>query len=147
MTVTVVHCSLHTTKMKISCAECSMTFKFQRTLKSHQERAHNLKTVGSVPTDESKVDEERKYPCPDCDKKFKNSGHLSDHKIVVHDHGYFNCLKCDFKARSRFRLRTHRVSNHPEHTKKEIKKSIKSRTKNYKKSLKRAIQVSNIKIK
>ena len=135
--------------MKIPCTDCSQTFKFQRSLKSHREKVHNMKSLSPLPTDETKFDfEERPYKCTKCERTFKNSGHLSDHVIVVHDKGSFNCsFNCGFKARSRFRVRKHREAKHPEGPKRGMKSRGKSRSKNYKKSLKRAIQVSNIKVK
>ena len=133
--------------MKIPCTDCSQTFKFQRSLKSHREKVHNI--LSPRPTDETKFEfEERPHKCTQCKRTFKNSGHLSDHVIVVHDKGSFNCsFNCGFKARSRFRVRKHREAKHPEGPKRVLKKGNKSRSKNYKKSLKRAIQVSNIKVK
>ena len=138
--------------MKIPCTDCSQTFKFQRSLKSHREKVHNLTTLSLPPSglsEESKLEyEARRFPCTKCERRFKNSGHLSDHVIVVHDKGFFKCsFNCGFKARSRFLVRRHRQTKHPEVSKKVIKKGNKSRSKNYKKSLKRAIQVSNIKVK
>ena len=106
-------------------------------------------TSASLPNDESKLAyESRPFPCTKCEKKFKNSAHLRDHVIIIHDNGSFHCsFNCGFKARSRATVKRHKENKHSEVLKKVIKKGNKSKSKNYKKSLKRAIKVSNIKVK
>ena len=100
-------------------------------------------------SEESKLEyEARPFPCTKCEKKFKNVHHLKDHAFIIHDNNFFECsFKCGFKARSRHTVKRHKENKHPGVSKKVIKKGNRSRSKNYKKSLKRAIQVSNIKVK
>merc|ERR1712126_35314 len=97
--------------------------------------------------------------CSKCPSTFKFKRSLKSHvlkahkiikkeKVEVTSEEEFKCSKCEFTSTSKLLVRNHKLTEHDGFPSNLLeKRKTNSQTQNYKKSLKRAVKVSNIKIK
>ena len=119
----------------VSCEECYRVFTNKTKLRRHRNSIH----LGIT------------HACSKCDYKANQKSNLQEHIVRIHEGKPYECLECDFKTKSRILIRNHRQAEHGVNGKSAMSLHHKNKqtTKNqkYRKSLKRAIKVSNIKIK
>ena len=128
MTVLVFVCKIekNTETMSLSCTDCNRVYTSRESLHRHIRAIHR----GVL------------HACPHCDYKANQKSNLYRHIRRFHDGGDIKTVSKDS-----IRIQSHRQNEHAENYSKRHNNLHKKQTQKYRKSLKRAIKISNIKIK
>jgi KRAB domain-containing zinc finger protein len=81
------------------CEECGHDSKERGHARAHVARKHLPASL-------------RPYGCPDCSKRFVNSAHLRDHRLVFHAGGGYGCSECGLVMTTKGNLRVHAATVH-----------------------------------
>ena len=93
-----MHRKIHKVREYLNCKICNRVFRTHRHLKLH-EITH---------TEKENIDSDFRYPCSDCDKKFKNRITLKNHLSVHTGKRDFKCDVCDKSFRVQAGVYTHK---------------------------------------
>ena len=132
--------------MLFNCNKCDTSFKFKRSLKSHIEKIHKITSL----SDDSSIGSMKEHECNQCGKKLTKKSNLIVHIDTVHKKKDFVCFKkeCKYTTKSVFFMKKHRKTEHGGMMKqRKFGKIMSKQSQNYKKSLKRALKVTQNKIK
>lgn len=92
------HMRTHIDARPFKCSSCSLTFTSSRRLGQHVKNCHE--------------DQERRYQCKICDKKFKRKEHLKSHETHAHsDARPYVCQVCGKSYKGRGSLSLHQRSH------------------------------------